>query len=50
METFTKWSVSDDGRGLVGGVLQLMSEVCHIKMGIHPATTEEERSVVRYIQ
>lgn len=50
MEMFTEWSVSDDGRGLVGGVLQVMSEVCHIKMGLHPATIEEERSVVRYRQ
>ena len=49
MDNFLDWSNSEDGHVLVCALLQVILEVCHIKMGLRPLTAKEEMSVVRYV-
>ena len=49
LERFLEWNKTEEGCGLVGGLLQVILEVCHVKMGLRPSTVKEEMSVIRYM-
>ena len=47
-DDFVHWGREDGmGQSLVNIMLQLLFEVCHVKLGLHPTSAADEASVVR---
>ena len=48
VDQFVKWSQADELK-LVHVLLQIILEVCHIKMGLRPSSVKEEEAVIRWV-
>lgn len=51
-EQFSKWcevnNNSSLGHNLIEVLLQVLVEVCHVKLGLRPQTVEQEEAIIRY--
>ena len=48
VDQFVEWSEADELK-LVYVLLQIILEVCHIKMGLRPSSVKEEEAVIRWV-
>ena len=47
-DQFVHWATrEEDGRDLVGVLLQVIVEVSHVKFGLRPLSTQDEAAIVR---
>ena len=48
-DDFSKWceDSTTSGKTLINALLQVLFEVCHVKLGLRPKMVQQEESIIR---